>query len=306
EVSPVDIGIGLLVLAELHERQSGRTVTIRDYQFAGGAEGLLTQYISRNLELFPKEDQEILLKAMLALRDPITSQRIAEGLNADELAKEAGAEVRRLKLQLDRLAQRDARLLEFVTKSNDSSIRYRLPHERLIPAIYRLTGKLLAEVDQAILKFEKAFQAWQNYEKRSYFLLKGKDLQLIRRFETQIPWGSNQQEKRSFLSLSKRRHRTKYGIAWVVVFGLMMIFRKSLVLDPLEIVKLDREKRVYSAMLIDFQHRQKKLKKLVLINPIDIEGYTCLSSQFLVELSLKTNWYHVLDDLHFLSQCNSL
>jgi len=36
EVSPVDIGIGLLVLAELHERQSGKTVTIRDYQFAGG------------------------------------------------------------------------------------------------------------------------------------------------------------------------------------------------------------------------------------------------------------------------------
>jgi hypothetical protein len=37
EVSPVDIGIGLLVLAELHERRSGRTVTIHDYKFAGAA-----------------------------------------------------------------------------------------------------------------------------------------------------------------------------------------------------------------------------------------------------------------------------
>lgn len=54
EVSPVDIGIGLLVLAELSERQSGRTVTIRDYQFAGGGEGLLTQYISRCLEWVAK------------------------------------------------------------------------------------------------------------------------------------------------------------------------------------------------------------------------------------------------------------
>jgi hypothetical protein len=49
KVSPVDIGIGLLVLTELHERQSNQTVTKRDYQFAGGTEGLLTQYISGRL-----------------------------------------------------------------------------------------------------------------------------------------------------------------------------------------------------------------------------------------------------------------
>src|SRR5262245_56129564 len=104
EVSPVDIGIGLLVLAELHERQSGKTVTIRDYQSAGGAEGLLTQYISRCLEIFPKEDQETILKAMLALRNPETNQRLAEGLTIDELATEAGAETRVLKTQLGRLA----------------------------------------------------------------------------------------------------------------------------------------------------------------------------------------------------------
>ena len=44
-------------------------------------------------------------------------------------------------------------------------MRYRLPHERLIPALYRLTGKLLAEVDQAKLKFQNAFQAWQVNDK---------------------------------------------------------------------------------------------------------------------------------------------
>jgi hypothetical protein len=34
DVSPVDIGVGLLILAELHSRQGGQTVTIRDYRFA--------------------------------------------------------------------------------------------------------------------------------------------------------------------------------------------------------------------------------------------------------------------------------
>ncbi len=97
-VSPVDIGIGLLVLTELHERQSGQTITKRDYQFAGGAEGLLTQYISRCLEPFPKESQETILKAMLALRDPEENrQRLATGLTIDELAVEAGTDVRVLK-----------------------------------------------------------------------------------------------------------------------------------------------------------------------------------------------------------------
>jgi hypothetical protein len=50
--------------------------------------------------------------------------------------------------QLNRLVDRDIRLLEADTPTDGSAVRYRLPHERLIPALYRLTGKLLAEVDQ--------------------------------------------------------------------------------------------------------------------------------------------------------------
>src|SRR5215213_3417240 len=208
EVSPVDIGIGLLVLTELHERQSGQTITKRDYQFAGGAEGLLTQYISRCLEPFPPESKEAILKAMLALRDPEENrQRLATGLTIDELAVEAGTDTRVLKLQLNRLADRDIRLLEAETPTDGSAVRYRLPHERLIPALYRLTGKLLAEVDQAKLRFQNAFQAWQTNDKRSRYLLKGKELRLVQRNETQIPWGQNEQEKKSFLFRSKRRRQ---------------------------------------------------------------------------------------------------
>ena len=97
EVLPVDIGIGLLVLAELHERQSGKTVTIQDYQFAGQAEGLLTQYINRCLERFPEIERETILKAMLELRNPETNQRIAEGLPTDEIAARLGVAPQHLK-----------------------------------------------------------------------------------------------------------------------------------------------------------------------------------------------------------------
>jgi internalin A len=284
EVSPVDIGIGLLVLAELSERQSGRTVTVRDYQFAGGAEGLLTQYISRCLEWVAREDQETILKAMLALRNPETSERIAEGLTIDELAKEAGAEARLLKPLLDRLAQRDARLLEIVTTPGQSSAQYRLPHERLIPALYRLTGKLLAEVDQARLKFENAFVAWQKNGERSRYLMKGNDLRLVERFETKIPWGANAQEKQSFLNRGKRRRRfvkVATGAAGLALIGLGWV--ASLQNHRFEGRRFLTESG-YPPVVYD---SQDQLKKLALTEPLDLERFTWLYSDSIEELELS-------------------
>jgi hypothetical protein len=304
EVSPVDIGIGLLVLAELHERQSGNTITIRDYQFAGGAEGLLTQYISRCLDLFPNSDQEAILKAMLALRDAETNQRLAEGLTVDELATESGAETRLLKTQLDRLSHRDTRLLETVTPPDGSPMRYRLPHERLIPALYRLTGKLLAEVDQAKLKFQNAFQAWKTNDKRRHYLLKTKELRLVERYETQISWGNDEQEKKGYLNRSKR-HRAfikgaivavaiaLIGISWVSYFQYQRIEGRRYL-----------EERNYSPELYSWQHQLKILK---MTEPLDLEHFTWLTSETIEELELRaTESSNSLAGLSSLSRCHSL
>ena len=305
EVSPVDIGIGLLVLAELHERQSSQTITKRDYQFAGGAEGLLTQYISRCLEPFPKESQEAILKAMLALRDPHENrQRLATGLTIDELAVEAGTDARVLKLQLNRLADRDIRLLEAETPTEGSAMRYRLPHERLIPALYRLTGKLLAEVDQAKLKFQNAFQAWHTNDKRSRYLLKGKELRLVQRYETQIPWGHDEHEKKNFLFRSKRRRQfaraatvsavlALIGIGWLSIFQYKRYENRRYLTES-----------GYPAEMYDFQHQ---LKKLEMTEPLNLERFTWLSSDSIEELSLKSaDSSNSIAGLSSLARCRSL
>ncbi|MGE0886751.1 MAG: twin-arginine translocation signal domain-containing protein [Blastocatellales bacterium] len=304
EVSPVDIGIGLLVLAELHERQSGQTITIRDYQFAGGAEGLLTQYISRCLELFPNPDQEAILKAMLALRDAETNQRLAEGRTVDELAAESGAEARALKTQLDRLSHRDTRLLETVAPADGSPLRYRLPHERLIPALYRLTGKLLAEVDQAKLKFQNAFQAWKTNDKRSAYLLKAKELRLVERYESQIPWGNDEQEKKGFLRVSQRRRTFLKGAATAAVTALAGgSWASYLWYQRSEGTRYLRESG-YPEELYDWQHQ---LKKLELTGPLDLERFTWLSSQSIEELLLRAaESSNSLAGLASLSRCRSL
>ena len=135
EVSPVDIGIGLLVLSELHDSRGGQTLTLENYQFAGGAEGLLTHYINRCLDILPEDNSKIILRALLALRRAETDQRIAEGRTGPELATDIQADASRLNMYLERLAQRDMRLLEIVHSFDNNDIRYRLPHERLIPAL---------------------------------------------------------------------------------------------------------------------------------------------------------------------------
>src|SRR5215213_11013192 len=305
EVSPVDIGIGLLVLTELHERQSGPTITRRDYQFAGGAEGLLTQYISRCLEPFSKESQEAILKAMLALRDPEENrQRLATGLTIDELAVEAATDARALKLQLNRLADRDMRLLEADTPTDGSGMRYRLPHERLIPALYRLTGRLLAEVDQAKLRFQNAFQAWQTNDKRSRYLLKGKELHLVQRYETQIPWGKDEQEKKSFLFRSKRRRR----FVWAATVAAVLVLIGIGWISILQYQRFENKRYLtesgYPAELYDYQHR---LKKLELSEPLDLERFNWLSSDSIEELSVKAApSSNSIAGLTSLSRCDSL
>lgn len=205
KVSPVDVGIGLFALSEVHKEQGGKRLTEDDLNHLhGGAEGLLTQYISGCLELFPEEDRETVLKAMLALRDVQNNHRLAEGKTCAELAAEVETNVRRLCVQLERLAQRDKRLLERFTPPDGEEIRYRLQHERLIPALNSLAGPLIDELETARDNLANAFAAWQR-SKDSRYLLRGKDLRLVEQYWSQISGDKEQEKKLSFLKRSQRR-----------------------------------------------------------------------------------------------------
>jgi len=304
EVSPVDIGIGLLVLSELHERQGGQTVTLDDYQFAGGAEGLLTQYLSRCLDIFPETDRQTILNAMLALRDPDTSQRIAEGRTCAELAQETKAgDAGRLKTQLERLTQRDVRLLESVAPTDESETRYRLPHERLIPALHRLAGQVLAEVDQAKMRFENAFAAWKKSGQPQY-LLKAGDLRTVERYETQIPWGKDAPEKRAFLRRSQRRRTlNRLGIIAVVLCLLATGWLAKSQYQHYE-ARTYLTDNHYPPELYDWQYQ---LKKLALTEQIDVRRFPWPRSNTLEEITINIpENANSLDGLVNLANCRAL
>ncbi len=147
-ISPVDIGIGMMMLDELARDRRDRHLTHDAYLGAGGGtEGLLTGYIAGRLEWFPEAHREHLLKAMLALTDPDNDQRIAEGRTVSDLSAAAGLSQEALAALLNYLASPNCRLLEKRSPAAAEPPRYRLPHERMVPILRRLSGAILAQAD---------------------------------------------------------------------------------------------------------------------------------------------------------------
>jgi Leucine-rich repeat (LRR) protein len=224
-ISAVDVGIGLLVLSGLAIHKNKSHLGMEDYRFAGGAKGILTAYISDRLERFGDTEREGFMKALLALVDLETNQRIAEGKSVSELVPIAQLPAQRLGSFLEYLASPQVRLLETVTADTEDGQKYRLPHERLIPSLRQLTGLILAEADQARLGFEAAFRSWLNSRSKR-FLLRGADLRRVLSYRDQIFGSDLQQEHADFLRQSVQ-HRSRQRIltaALALVIGASSIF----------------------------------------------------------------------------------
>lgn len=302
KVLSVDIGIGLLILSGLPAAKDGKTITEEDYYFAGEAEGLLTQYIDKCLDYPHEEDRKIVINAMLALRDTETNQRNAEGKTVGELAKEVGTDVRLLKGKLERLTERDRRLLEPVVSSKDET-RFRLQHERLIPALNRLAGKLLGELEETKQKFESAFLAWKK-DNTWRNLLKRKDFLLVERYKSQIPWGKNESEKLKFIKLSRRKQLFQVFISGILISALVAIGLYFFFLY----LPLNQNEYLYDAYPQELANYQKQLKILDLTSRINLNQFPWLCSNALEELRINADFSTTsLDDFAIqLSKCPSL
>jgi hypothetical protein len=223
-VAAVDLGIGLLVLSELAMQKGTSHLSLNDYRFAGGSVGLLTGYLSDRLDRFHEAEREAVLKALLALTDRDTQQRLAEGRSVDELAQEVPWPPFRLQACLDYLAAPHVRLLEKPSVSPGNLPWYRLPHERLIPSLHQLTGVILAAVEQTRVTFDAAFRAWQNNGQHRRYLLDRRRLRQIKKHLTQILSGDPSEAKASFLQSQQKitRRRLAGIILGALVVGMIM------------------------------------------------------------------------------------
>jgi hypothetical protein len=155
-ISAVDIGITLLALNERALIKESRHLDKGDYRIAGGATGLLADYISGRLERYRVNERSTIVQAMLELADINNDKRLAQGLSPDALAGKVGLPVTTFQRYLNDLASPQMRLLEFLSSSGT----YRLSHERLIPALRQLAGLVLARAEQAGHIFDRAYGEW--------------------------------------------------------------------------------------------------------------------------------------------------
>ncbi|MCP4655312.1 MAG: hypothetical protein GY856_07830, partial [bacterium] len=208
-ISPVDLGITLQVL----HRQPELAEDPAAFHSVGGHAGLLTLYLEMILEPHPPALREEVLRALLALVEEKDDRRLAAGRCLEELLDLVAPQVpRHLDVALEALAQPGVRVLETV---EDTPRRYRLIHERFIPALRRLAGELLGAADRASRLLERRYQLWQREDRLARYLLRGRELREILRRRGSLRWGESREEKQRFLGLSHRRRYQRRLLAAV-------------------------------------------------------------------------------------------
>lgn len=208
-ISPVDIGITLLALNERALGKPRRHLAKGDYQIAGGATGLLADYISSRLDRYREDERITILKAMLGLADLGNDQRLAQGLPPDQLADKVGLPAATMQRYLHDLASPQQRLLEVLSPSG----AYRLSHERLIPALRQLSSLVLAEAEQTGRMFNRAYGDWVSGRRSHKLLLGGRRLRDVVKYRTQFYWGAARADKATFLKRSLTWRNWQRGIA---------------------------------------------------------------------------------------------
>jgi AAA+ ATPase superfamily predicted ATPase len=111
-VSPVDIGITLLALNERALSKPDRHLDKGDYRIAGGAIGLLAEYVSSQLDRYQPGERSAILAALLELADLSKDQRLPEGRTPGQLAENVPLATAVLERYLKDLASPQVRLLE--------------------------------------------------------------------------------------------------------------------------------------------------------------------------------------------------
>lgn len=201
-ISPLDLSVGLESLANFARQRGREQVTVRDYQLVGEAEGLLLVFVQQKLEEIPAAMSGPLLTGIvLTLVDLANNQRVAAGDTAAAIAAKAEVPQNQLRPWLDRLALPRVRLLEQMGHD-----RYRLPHERLVPVLRRLSGTELALLDQRRLLFESEYQRWKQTANRRH-LLGGKDLTEVLANRDQIVRGDDSGMRAEYLDACIGRRR---------------------------------------------------------------------------------------------------
>ena len=203
-ISPVDLQILSLVIGKqgLSENRKFEKAALNKI---GRFEGLLYQYLEERLSFreqsVNKTQKEAVINVLLALID------------ANGLTRAGAFSVSQLQEKLSTINPQDVRdslrwleqerLITPLTQEDETV--YQLAHERIIPAVMKLSGKISPKAYQANELLNKQVKFWMESNYNSRYLLGWHELWLIKRQQASLLWGDKQSQKQKLIQKSQER-----------------------------------------------------------------------------------------------------
>jgi hypothetical protein len=203
-ISPVDLQILSLVIGKqgLSENRKFEKAALNKI---GRFEGLLYQYLEERLSFreqsVSKTQKEAVINVLLALID------------ANGLTRAGAFSVTQLQEKLNTIDAKDVRdSLRWLEQerlitplAQDEETFYQLAHERMIPAVMKLSGKILPKAYKANELLNKQVKFWMESNYNSRYLLGWRELWLIKRQQAYLLWGDKQSQKQKLIQKSQER-----------------------------------------------------------------------------------------------------
>jgi len=219
-ISPVDLQILSLVIGKqgLSENRKFEKAALNKI---GRFEGLLYQYLEERLSFreqsVNKTQKEAVINVLLALID------------ANGLTRAGAFSVAQLQEKLNTINPKDVRdslrwleqerLITPLTQEEETV--YQLAHERMIPAVMKLSGKILPRAYQANELLNKQVKFWMESNYNSRYLLGWRELWLIKRQQAYLLWGDKQSQKQKLIQKSQERLFLFVGVIGLIFLLLV-------------------------------------------------------------------------------------
>jgi hypothetical protein len=279
-ISPVDIGMGILVLANWNQQHSHKDLTLEEYLAAGGAAGILSFHVQDRLSpaYVRVIDRERLLRGLISgLVDDEHNQR--KRASAEIIAGLASLDISRVHSYLAKLTGPNARVLE-KTNDADGVVEYQLSHERLIPVLTQMTEEQGGVSMRPFLADQ--FSQWKRTGSSKY-LLSGKALKIALAYKTKVFTGVKLQDQKEYLRESVHRRRRRRS---VVVVTCLLIALVSYITFHFLAVSVQRAQLKKWLLPSDLYDQQSQLESLEISGP-PVTELKWLNSRKLHRLDIK-------------------
>ena len=296
-ISPVDMQV-LAWMIKGQNSSEEKAFNRKTYEKLGGIEGLLEIFLKRSLDaLMSKEKRENALNVLLALIDP-QREMCFTVLTLDDLHQKLGkiAGKKEIEETVNWLARPDVRLIS-PNKVENNITFYQVLHEKLIPAIQKITGKELTEASRANQVLAQRTNEWRGNNQKSKYLLSWKEIRLIKKHDANLTWGKLEKQKKSLIAKSRRRLKLRISILAIslLILGLLWgwwispqgrIQQINWKLDDLVSKKVDNEE-VLRNIATAFAKNDNLEKSFWIIDKMDNDSYKASSLLAILRILIK-------------------